>query len=42
MVHEKQLTEQILKVAKGEAPEEAKPQKPVERGKTRDSGLYIP
>jgi glutaredoxin-like protein len=41
MVHEKQLTEQILKVA-AEIPPEAAPPKPVERGKTRESGLYIP
>jgi glutaredoxin-like protein len=42
MVHEKQLTEHILKVAAGETPEEKKPRKPIKRGETRDSGLYIP
>lgn len=41
MVHEKQLTEQIMKVAKGEAAEKA-PTKKIERGKQRDSGLFIP
>jgi glutaredoxin-like protein len=41
MVHEKQLTEQILKVGKSEAAEKA-PAKKIERGKQRDSGLFIP
>ncbi len=43
MVHEKDLTAQILAVAKGEAaPEKKASPKRIERGKTRDSGLYIP
>jgi glutaredoxin-like protein len=40
-VHEKQLTELIMKVAKGESVEKAPPKK-IERGKQRDSGLFIP
>jgi glutaredoxin-like protein len=44
MVHEKLLVEQVMKVAKGEAAEgkPAPSKKKIERGKTRDSGLYIP
>lgn len=40
MVHEKQLTEQIMQVAAATAA--AGPPPPVERGKERASGLYIP
>lgn len=40
MVHEKQLTQAVMQVATGEG--EKAPPRPIERGKTRDSGLYIP
>lgn len=40
MVHEKQLTEQVMQVAAKAA--KAGPPPPIERGKERASGLYIP
>lgn len=45
MVHEKDLTKELMKLAKTRAPDEAeKPPEPqrIERGKERKSGLYIP
>jgi hypothetical protein len=42
MVKEKDLVEQVLKAAVEAAPPEEGSPPPVERGKVRDSGLYIP
>jgi predicted DsbA family dithiol-disulfide isomerase len=42
MVEERVLVDQITKVAEVGEPGGEAPTKPIERGKVRDSGLYIP